>query len=71
MPGVVQFHLARMLRTRPQVSSDTPWTEGQISDAFAISIRQTSNCPLSVGHPISRTNVHGELSTITFVKVTA
>lgn len=71
MPGVVQFHLARMLRTRPQVPSDTPWTEGQISDAFASSIRQISNCSLSVGHPISRTNVHGELSTITFVKVTA
>ena len=71
MPGVVQLHLARMLRTQPQVPSDTPWTEGQISDAFTISIRQTSNCPLSVGHPISLTNVHGELSTITFAKVTA
>ena len=67
MLGVVQLHLARMLRTRPQVPSDTPWTEGQISDAFATSIRQTSNCPLSVGHPISLINVHGELSTITFV----
>ena len=67
----MQLHLARVLRARPQVPSDTTWTEGQISDAFAISIRQTGNCPLSVGHPISLTNGAGELNKITFVEVTA